>query len=231
MLAREIMTPNPVSVPASMPVEDCARLLLEKRISAVPVVDAANGVIGIVSEGDLIRRREAGTQRRYSWWLELVSDPQTMARDFVKSGGHKVSDVMTRQVVSITEDMPLAAIAGILEKRHIKRVPVMRDGKLVGIVSRADLVRALLASRTAPAAAATASDADIRDHFLARLDKEPWGPRAYVNIIVNEGKVELWGFAGSPDEARAIGLLAEDVPGVRSVVNNVRVGEHAKYLF
>lgn len=230
MLAREVMTANPIVVPASMPIEECARLLLEKRISAVPVVDAAGGVIGIVSEGDLIRRREAGTERRYSWWLELVSDPQTMARDFVKSGGHKVSDVMTRQVVSITEDTPLAAIASILEKRHIKRVPVVREGKLVGIVSRADLVRALLLGRPAPAPGA-ASDADIRDHFLARLDKEPWGPRSYVNIIVNNGQVELWGFAGSPDEARAIGLLAEDVPGVRGVVNNVRVGEHAKYLF
>jgi CBS domain-containing protein len=230
MLARDVMTANPIVVPATMPVEDCARLLLEKRISAVPVVDASGGVIGIVSEGDLIRRREAGTERRYSWWLELVSDPQTMARDFVKSGGHKVSDVMTRQVVSVTEDTPLAAIAGILEKRHIKRVPVVRDGKLVGIVSRADLVRALLLGRTAPAVGA-ATDADIRDRFLARLDKEPWGPRSYVNIIVNNGQVELWGFAGSPDEARAIGLLAEDVPGVRGVVNNVRVGEHAKYLF
>ncbi len=230
MLAREVMTANPIVVPASMPIEECARLLLEKRISAVPVVDAAGGVIGIVSEGDLIRRREAGTERRYSWWLELVSDPQTMARDFVKSGGHKVSDVMTRQVVSVTEDTPLAAIASILEKRHIKRVPVVREGKLVGIVSRADLVRALLLGRPVPAAG-SASDADIRDHFLARLDKEPWGPRSYVNIIVNNGQVELWGFAGSPDEARAIGLLAEDVPGVRGVVNNVRVGEHAKYLF
>ena len=77
----------------------------------------------------------------------------------------------------------------------------------------------------------TASDADIRDHFLARLGQEPWGPRSFVNIIVTDGQVELWGFAGSPDEARAIGLLAEDVPGVRGVVNNVRVGEHAKYLF
>ncbi|MFO0987399.1 MAG: CBS domain-containing protein [Alphaproteobacteria bacterium] len=229
MLAREIMTRNPVSVPASMPVEDCARLLLEKRISAVPVVDAANGVIGIVSEGDLIRRREAGTQRRYSWWLELVSDPQAMARDFVKSSGHKVSDVMTRQVVSITEDMPLAAIAGVLEKRHIKRVPVMRDGKLVGIVSRADLVRALLAGR-----AARQRHRERRRHprsLLGPPRQGAVGPRAYVNIIVNEGKVELWGFAGSPEEARAIGLLAEEVPGVRSVVNNVRVGEHAKYLF
>jgi len=230
MLAREAMTPTPVAVPATLAIEECARILLEKRISAVPVVDADHRIIGIVSEGDLMRRRETGTERRYSWWLELVSDPQTMARDFVKSSGHKVSDVMTRQVVSVTEETPLATIAEILEKHRIKRVPVVRAGKLVGIVSRADLVRALLVGRPAPSAAA-ASDADIRDHFLARLDKEPWGPRSYVNIVVTEGQVELWGFAGSPDEARAIALLAEDVPGVRGVVNHVRVGEHAKYLF
>jgi CBS domain-containing protein len=117
-----------------------------------------------------------------------------------------------------------------LEKHHIKRVPVVRDGKLVGIVSRADLVRALLASRAAPPTG-VASDADIRAHFLARLEKEPWGLRSYVNFIVKEGQVELWGFAGSPDEARAIGLLAEDVPGVRAVTNHLRVGEHAKYVF
>lgn len=230
MLAGQVMTPNPIAVPVTMPIEDCARILLEKRISAVPVVDGDNHVIGIVSEGDLMRRRETGTERRYSWWLELVSDPQTMARDFVKSSGHKVSDVMTKQVVSVNENTALAAIADILERHRIKRVPVVRDGKLVGIVSRADLVRSLLTGRAAPAAS-TASDSDIRDHFLARLDKEPWGPRSYINIIVNDGKVELWGFAGSSDEARAIGLLAEDVPGVRGVVNNVRVGEHAKYLF
>lgn len=230
MLARQVMTPNPIAVPATLAVEDVARILLERRISAVPVVDPENRVIGIVSEGDLMRRREAGTERRYSWWLELVSDPRTMARDFIKSAGRKVSDVMTKQVISVGEDTPLAAIAEILEKRRIKRVPVVTNGKLVGIVSRADLVRALLSGRPATGADA-ASDADIRDHFLARLGQEPWGPSSFVNIVVSEGQVELWGFAGSPDEARAIGLLAEDVPGVRGVVNNVRVGEHAKYLF
>lgn len=230
MLAREAMTPTPIAVPATLAVEDCARILLDNRISAVPVVDADNRVIGIVSEGDLMRRRESGTERRYSWWLELVSDPETMARDFVKSAGHQVSDVMTRQVVSVAEDTPLAAIAELFEKRRIKRVPVVRDGRLVGIVSRADLVRTLLAGRGAPADDA-ASDADIRDRFLARLEKEPWGPRSFVNILVKNGEVELWGVAGSPDEARALGLLAEAVPGVRSVANNVRVGEHARYLF
>lgn len=230
MLARDIMTPNPISVSPATAIEDCARTLLDKRISAMPVVDEEGHVLGIVSEGDLIRRREAGTERHYSWWLELVSDPQTMARDYIKSAGHKVADVMTKQVVSVGEDATLAAIAEILEKRRIKRVPVIAKGKLVGIVSRADLVRALLAGKPAGAAGA-ASDADIRDHFLARLGKEPWGPRSYVNILVDAGKVELWGFAGSAEEVRAIGLLAEDVPGVKSVANHVRVGEHAKYLF
>jgi len=230
MLARDVMTPNPIAVPATLPIEDCARILLEKRISGVPVVDAESHVIGIVSEGDLMRRHESGTERRYSWWLELVSDPQTMARDFVKSVGRNVTDVMTKQVISVSEETSLAAIADILEKRRIKRVPVVKGGKLVGIVSRADLVRALLAGRVT-ANSVTASDAHIRDQCGAHLAKEPWGPRSYVNIVVSGGQVELYGFAGSADEARALGLLAENVPGVRGVVNNVRVGEHAKYVY
>lgn len=230
MLARDVMTRSPVTVAADASVEACARLLLEKRISAVPVTDADGRVIGIVSEGDLMRRRESGTQRHVSWWLELVSDPQSMARDYTKSAGHKVTDIMTRQVVSVGEDTPLAAIADILEKHRIKRVPVIAAGKLVGIVSRADLVRALLIG-AGTSATTLASDGDIRTHFFAELGKEPWGPRSYVNIIVDKGRVELWGFAGSADEVRAIGVLAEGIPGVTSVANHVRAGEHAKYLF
>jgi CBS domain-containing protein len=229
VLARDIMTPDPIAVPATLSVEDCARTLLDRRISAVPVVDGERHVIGLVSEGDLVRRHESGTERHPSWWLELVSDPESLARDFVKSRGHKVADVMTKQVISVAEETPLAEIAAIFEKRRIKRVPVLRHGKLVGIVSRADLVRALLAPR--PEAPALASDGDIRDHFLAELGKEPWGPRSYVSILVSDGQVELYGFAGSPDEARAIGLLAEGVPGVRGVANHVRVGAHPQYLF
>jgi len=230
MLARDVMTRPPITITADVSVEACARLLLDKRISAVPVVDADNRVIGIVSEGDLIRRRESGTQRHVSWWLELVSDPQTMARDYTKSAGHKVTDIMTRKVVSVAEDTPLATIADILEKHRIKRVPVVTGGKLVGIVSRADLVRALLRGADT-SASMLANDGDIREHFFAELAKEPWGPRSYVNIVVDKGQVEIWGFAGSADEVRAIGVLAEGIPGVRGVANHVRAGEHAKYLF
>jgi len=229
MLARDVMSRTPITVTADMSVEACARLLLDKRISAVPVVDAQQHVIGIVSEGDLMRRRESGTERHASWWLALVSDPRSAAREYTKTAGHRVADIMTRQVVSVREDTSLATVADILEKHRIKRVPVMAGGKLVGIVSRADLVRALLASGK-PALAGT-DDADIRKTFFAWLDKEPWGARSFVNLFVDSGRVELWGFAGSADEVRAMGVLAQGIPGVREVANHVRVGDHSKYLF
>ncbi len=232
MFARDIMTTKVATVEPSMPVADCARLLLDKHISAAPVVDEKGTVLGIVSEGDLMRRIETHTEKRHSWWLELVSDPAVMARDFVKSTGKRVTDVMTKQVVAVREDTSLREIADILDKRRIKRVPVVKDGKLVGIVSRADLVRAmLLESEHKPSGNGVANDSYIRDQFLARLGNEPWGPRSFVNIVVKNGDVELYGFALSHDEARAIGLLAERLPGVKSVNNQVHVGEHPKYVF
>jgi CBS domain-containing protein len=232
MLARDVMTAKVATVAPTLPVEDCARLLLEKHISAAPVVDEKGTVLGIVSEGDLMRRIETHTEKRHSWWLELVSDPAAMARDFVKSTGKRVTDVMTKQVVSVTEETSLGEIADILDKRRIKRVPVVKDGKLVGIVSRADLVRAmLLGAEQKKGGNGVANDAYIRDQFLARLGREPWGPRSFVNIVVKDGAVELYGFALSTDEVRAIGLLAEGLPGVKSVDNQVHVGEHPKYVF
>ena len=229
MFARDVMSRIPITVTAETSVEACARLLLDKRISAVPVVDPQQHVIGIVSEGDLMRRRESGTERRASWWLSLVSDPRSAAREYTKSAGHSVGDIMTRQVISVREDTGLAAIADILEKHRIKRVPVLNAGKLVGIVSRADLVRAMV--RNGRPADAAVSDADIRKTFFEWLEKEPWGARSFVNLVVEAGRVELWGVAESADETRAIGVLAQGIPGVREVANHVRVGDHSKYLF
>ena len=142
MLARDVMTRGVLAVRAETPVEEIAALLLSRSISAVPVVDGDDRVVGIVSEGDLMRRTEAETYRRPSWWLELVSDPASLARDYVKTHGRRASDVMTRQVVSVTEDTPVDKIASLLDSRRIKRVPVVREGKLVGVVSRADLLTA-----------------------------------------------------------------------------------------
>lgn len=228
MLARDIMSRPPITVVPSTTIAECARLLVDKHISGAPVV-ADGKVLGIVSEGDLMRRRESGTDRRPSWWLELLSDPQSLAVDYLKSSGRTVADVMTRQIVAVAEDTPLRAVADILDKRRIKRVPVMKDGILTGIVSRADLVKALLA---APKQNDTtiASDSDIRAHFLAELGKQAWGARSFVNIVVHDGAVELYGLAASTEQVRALGTLAANTPGVKQVTNDVAVGDHAKYI-
>ncbi len=230
MLARDVMTKNVVTVRPDTTVEDCARLLLDRRISAAPVVNESGQVVGIVSEGDLIHRIETETETRRPWWLELVSDPSVMAQDFVKSTGKRVADVMTNHVISVGEETPLRDIAELLDKRRIKRVPVVRGGKLVGVVSRADLVRALL-QQTAqqPKPAAAVSDAKIREQLLAKLDNAPWSPRATNNVVVTYGQVEMYGLAASAEVARAIAVLAEGLPGVKAVDNQVRIGDLARY--
>ncbi len=229
MLVRDVMSHPPITVAPSATIAECARLLVDKHISGAPVV-ADGEVLGIVSEGDLMRRHESGTDRRPSWWLELLSDPQSLARDYLKSSGRTVADVMSRQVVSVAEDAPLRAVADILDRRRIKRVPVMKEGVLTGIVSRADLVKALLAAPR-PNDTVIASDGDIRTHFLAELGKQAWGARSLVNIIVHDGAVELYGLAATTEQVRALGTLAANTPGVKQVKNEVAVGDHAKYIF
>ena len=143
MRAIDVMTSEVITVGENATVPKAAKLLAEHGISAVPVVDKHNRVIGMVSEGDLLHRAETGTERRRSWWLEMVSSTDQLAGEYIKSHSGKVKDVMTRDVLSVTEETPVADIAVLLEINRIKRVPVLRDGKLVGIVSRANLVRAL----------------------------------------------------------------------------------------
>lgn len=222
MQAKDIMTADVQTVSPTTPVSAIARLLLDRRISAVPVVDADDRVLGIVSEGDLMRRTEAGTARRRSWWLELFSDDSALAREFVRSHGLHAADVMTPHVVSVTENTDIAQIAELLDSRSIKRVPVVRDGKLVGIVSRADMLRALVASK-APVRKAASGDAELRDEIMARLRSQPWGETLMLNVVVENGVVELWGAARSDDQRQAIRVLAERVPGVRSVRDELQV--------
>ena len=145
MQARDVMTSPVLSVTSDVTVQEIARLLLDRHISAVPVVDGEGILLGLVSEGDLIHRADAGTERHPSWWLGLVSDPEDDARSYLKSHGLRAGDVMTRNVVAVTEDAPIPEIAELLEKHRIKRVPVVRDGCVVGIVSRANLLQALVA--------------------------------------------------------------------------------------
>src|SRR5262245_41024292 len=177
MRAMDVMTTDVITVDPDTTVQALASLLAEHGISGVPVVDGSGGLIGIVSEGDLLHRAEIGTahrhrQRRRSWWLDhFASD---LARDYVRSHGRTVNDIMSRDVVTVTEDLDLGEVAALLEAKRVKRVPVMRDGKIVGIISRANLVRALGATRGAPARAGEADDRTIRAQLLRELGREEW---------------------------------------------------------
>ena len=227
MRAADVMTPTVITVDPDASVQQLAVLLSERGISGAPVVDAGGNMVGIVSEGDLLHRAELGTEkrdaRRRSWWLEHYASG--LAHDYVKAHGRTVKDIMTRDVFTVAEDTDLADIAMLLETRRIKRVPVMRDGKIVGIVSRANLVRALSATLTAPASGATSSDDDraIRARLFSELGHQPWASKMWAqDIIVSGGIVHLWFGSDEPEERRqAIRVAAENTPGVRGIEERI----------
>lgn len=219
MTAKDVMTTKVVAVGPEMPVNAIAALLLDRHISAVPVIDDDRRILGIVSEGDLMRRGE--TERWRSWWLAAFGDAEELARRFAKTHGQRAKDVMTREVVTITEETPLAKIAELLEEKRIKRVPVVREGRLVGIVSRADLLRGLAARGLKPMVPETQDDRAIRDQLLAVLKREPWADTHLLNIIVEQGIVHLWGFVRSEAERQALRVAAETIPGVRRVEDHL----------
>ena len=220
MRAREIMTKRVRTVKAETPVRDIARLMLKQRISALPVVDAKRRVLGIVSEGDLLRRPESGTAPRRSWWLDLLTDASSRAREYAKSRGRCARDVMTRTVVSVTPETDAADIADVLEKWKIKRVPVVRGEKLVGIVSRRDLLPAVAQGRRR---GGKVTDAAIGDALRREIGRNAWASSALVNFTVTKGVVELLGLVRSIDERDALRVMAEAAPGVRAVKNRLRL--------
>ncbi len=221
MKASDVMVRSVITVGPDVSVQAIASTLLEKRISAVPVVDASGRLIGIVSEGDLFRRAEAGTDRRRSWWLEALTSAQFLAAEFGKAHGQKASDVMTRDVITAKPDTPLREIADMLERHGIKRVPIVEGDRLVGLVSRANLLQAL-AARGQFAPGAETGDEALRQEIEARLNAQPWGNRT-INVLVNSGVVDLWGLVDNAEEKKAVRVLAEGVPGVRSVNDNLRI--------
>lgn len=225
MKAADVMATNVITVHQDTPVMRIAEVLLANRISAVPVVNDKDAMVGIVSEGDLIHRVEAGTERQRSWWLELLTGRELLAHEFVKSHAGKAADVMTRRVVSVTPDTPLADIASLLEKHRIKRVPVVMNGKLVGIVSRANLIQALVNLDREKAAGAPVDDMTLRSNILDQLRSKPWVDPSTINVIVNNGNVEIWGIVDSETEKDAIRVAVEVTPGVRQVANKLVV-EH-----
>ena len=223
MKAADVMTTNVVTVGPETSVRQVAEILLGRRISAVPVVGQGGDLLGIVSEGDLIRRTESDTERRRSWWLQLLTSDEMSAAEFVRLHSDKVTDVMTRIVVTADPDTSLAEIAALLERNGIKRVPIVKNGKVVGIVSRANLLQALASARRDNPAATTTNDSTIRDSVMARLKAQSWTGIWPINVIVHDGIVELWGSVGSEAEKTGVRLIAEETEGVCAVNDNLLV--------
>ncbi|SPB15568.1 HPP family protein [Caballeronia novacaledonica] len=217
MQARDVMTSPVVSVSPDTKVHELARLLVQHRISAAPVVDEEGQVVGMISEGDLLHREEIGTEKRSrrSWWLDMLGSDG--AADYIKSHASTVGEIMSREPICVNEETSLADIAAVLESRHIKRVPVLRDGRLVGIVSRSNLVQALASALAVePSPNALASDADIRAMLMGDLTGRGWAFPGR-NIVVRDGVVHLWGTVWSRDQLDAMRIASESIPGVKRV--------------
>ena len=220
MIASDVMTRNVISVTPDATVADAVQLMLDRGISGLLVVDAGGTLAGVVTEGDLLRRDELGTERRRSWWLRLIASPGRQAADFTRTHGRKVADVMTRDVISVQAGAPLERIVAVMEEHRIKRVPVLDGNRVVGIVSRADLLRALsVVSREHHET--VADDRTIRERILDMLTHETWAPRTTLNVTVVNGVVDLWGTIGNDQERRAICVMAENTRGVKQVVDHL----------
>jgi len=214
MQVKDVMTRNVIAIGADEPVVKAARLMLQNRISGLPVVDKDGELVGIVTEGDFLRRGELGTERRRPKWLEFIVGPGKLAQEYVHTAGRKVEEIMTPDPETAAETDSLERVVEVMERRHIKRLPVMRDGRMVGIVSRANLMHALASlSREMPES--TGGDAAIRDNILAAIARQPWAPR--VNVVVKNGVAELWGIVTDERERQGLVVAVENVAGVTAV--------------
>lgn len=220
MNAQEAMTRDVITVGPEATVGEIAGLLVRHRISAVPVVSNDGGVVGIVSQTDLGHRSETGTEKKRKWWLDFFADADARAREYIKSHGLKAQDVMTRFIVSVSKTASLSEVAEVLDTHRIRQVPVMEGGKLMGMISRADLVRKLAEVRVA-APARRPENGALQKAIWDQIKAQPWLKSAYMNLAVKDGVVELWGAVDSDEQRRALRVLVEGVSGVQKVENNV----------
>ena len=215
MRAHQIMTRSVVTVAPETTIVEAANLMLQRHVSGLPVVDASSKLVGIVSEGDFIRRSEIGTGRKRGRWLSFILGPGKAASDFVQEHGRRVEDVMTENPLTITEDTALAEIVDLMEKNNVKRLPIVRADKLVGIVSRANLLQAV-ASLAREVPDPTADDDHIRNRVIDALEKNEWCPFG-LSVIVRDGIVHLSGVITEERARQAAIVAAENVEGVKKV--------------
>lgn len=215
MKVADVMVKDVLTVGPEASVREVASMMLERHISGMPVVDGGGRVLGIVSEGDLIRRPEIETDRVKAGWLRLFLSDEQRARDFVKSHGRKVGEVMTKPAISVAPDTPLAEAVRLMTRHRVKRLPVVEHGKLAGLVTRTDLLRALVARQAA--APVAASDQDLRSRIDSMLREEDWAASAMVHVQVENGVAQLWGTVESTEQREALIVAVRGVPGVKDV--------------
>lgn len=220
MKASEIMTRNVVTVGRETPVVQAIRAMLDNHVSGLPVLDDDGKLAGILTEGDLLRRGETGTERHRPRWLEVLMGPGRMAAEYIRTHGRRVGGIMTENVFSVPPDTSLEEIVQLMERRRIKRVPVIEGDVLVGIVSRADLLRALAAVLERQTGG-THSDDEIREKIHAELAKAAWVPRDGLSITVQDGVVDLNGVILEENEREALRVVAENVAGVKAVEDHL----------
>jgi CBS domain-containing protein len=216
MQVKDVMTRKVLSIEPDVSVLEAVRSMLQNKISGLPVVDANGTLVGVVTEGDFLRRTETKTERQRPRWLEFLLGPGRLADEYVHTHAGKVAAVMTPDPYTVTEDTPLEDVVQLMEKHRIKRLPVVRGKSLVGIVSRANLLHAL-ASLAPRLPAAAPADGVIRERLLAELERQKWAPLGFLNVVVQNGVVDLWGSITDERERQALIVAAQNVAGVKDV--------------
>ena len=223
MIVADVMNRNVISVPPDATVEEAAKTMLSRDISGLFVVDTKGELAGIVTEGDLLRRDELGTQRHRAWWLRLLVSPGRQAADFTHTYGRQVKDVMTADVIAVAASAPLEDVVETMEKHRIKRLPVVENNRVIGVVSRSDMLRYLIGHARRTPEVAT-DDSTIRTSILDGLDKQAWAPVTSLNVTVASGVVDIWGTITNDNERRAVCVMAENTQGV------TKVHDHLVYI-
>ncbi|ANT52856.1 CBS domain-containing protein [Mesorhizobium amorphae] len=220
MQAEAIMTAPVIGIEPTASISDAAGLMLSRKVSGLPVICSDGTLVGVVSEGDFLRRVELGTKRNRSRWLEFLVSPGRAADEYVKANGRRIEEVMTAEVITVPPAASLPEIVELMARHHVKRVPVVDSGKVVGIITRSDLLRALL-SVLPDAATAAVDDEQIRQNVIAELARQKWAGKDTIDVAVDKGVVELNGAIFDERERQAAIVAAENVAGVKVVKDNL----------
>jgi len=221
MKACEVMTRHVISIDPEASIVQAARLMLKHHFSGLPVVNRSGRLVGIITEGDFLHRSEIGTELKHNAWLVAIFGPEESAHDYVRAHGMKVSEVMTRQPITVDENASLDQVVHLMERHRIKRIPVVRQGKMVGIITRANLLRAF-ASIHRPSPKSSSKDGEIRKRIITDIKKQNWANGADVTVLVRDGVVDLCGTISDLSQQAALKALIREQFGVRKMYDHLR---------